>query len=134
MPARRRSRSSWEWIISAGAGAVLTASFLLPREKPLGDLQLCAVKAISGYPCPSCGITRSMVEIGHGDVGRALSFHPLGPALFAVLLVLVAVPILPTSTRDWLHTLSLSPRVAVAVVAVIVATWAVRLVLGMQSP
>lgn len=134
MPARRRSRSSREWIISAGAGAVLAASLLLPREKPLGDLQLCAVKAISGHPCPSCGITRSMVEIGHGDVGRAVSFHPLGPALFAVLLVLVALPMLPAPIRDRLHALSLSPRVAAVVVAVIVATWAVRLVTGTQSP
>lgn len=49
---------------------------------------LCVFKNITGLPCPSCGITRSVLCLAHGDVAQALLINPLG-LLAAVLLVVI---------------------------------------------
>lgn len=123
-----------EWLASGVACAVLAAACILPRDRPLGGIQLCAVKAVSGIPCPSCGITRSLVELGHGDPWSAVRFHPLGPALCALLLLLAVLPVLPASAKRWLHGISRSVTATLAALAVIVVTWAVRLALGTGPP
>jgi len=43
---------------------------------------LCAFKRLTGYPCPTCGATRGVLRLLHGDVAGAWQFNPL---LFSVL-------------------------------------------------
>jgi hypothetical protein len=43
---------------------------------------LCPIKMTTGFPCPSCGITKSLVSFYEGDVLQSLTYHILGPALF----------------------------------------------------
>jgi hypothetical protein len=55
---------------------------------------LCPIKMTTGFPCPSCGITKSLVSFYEGDVLQSLSYHILGPALvffclFTIILLLV---------------------------------------------
>jgi hypothetical protein len=51
---------------------------------------LCLVKALTGIPCPSCGVTRSLVALAAGDVAGALGANPLGLLAAALL---VALPV-----------------------------------------
>ena len=58
----------------------------------------CALRRQYGLPCPTCGITRSLVFTLHGDVGAAWRMAPVGPveifgllAFCAALLVLAAI-------------------------------------------
>ncbi len=48
----------------------------------------CALKTITDIPCPSCGSTRTILEIIQGDFSAILSGNPLGliwlPALFFI--------------------------------------------------
>ena len=37
----------------------------------------CLTRAVSGYPCPGCGITRATLSFLHGDWESAFNFHPL---------------------------------------------------------
>ncbi len=48
------------------------------------DLQ-CAFRAATGLPCPTCGLTRSVVMTLHGDFARAWNMAPAGPAAVAGL-------------------------------------------------
>jgi hypothetical protein len=55
---------------------------------------LCPIKMTTGFPCPSCGITKSIVSFYKGNIAQSLTYHILGPALvffcfFTVLLLLV---------------------------------------------
>lgn len=78
--------------------AVLAASFLLPI--PVADedsgrgfvlgIPLCVFKAVTGLPCPFCGLTRSFVCTAHLSLREALQYHPLGPALWALAAVALA--------------------------------------------
>ncbi|UZD38416.1 DUF2752 domain-containing protein [Capnocytophaga ochracea] len=48
---------------------------------------VCAIKNITGYPCPSCGTTRSVEAFFEGHWGEALLTNPLG-VLASVLLII----------------------------------------------
>ncbi|AGA77308.1 DUF2752 domain-containing protein [Echinicola vietnamensis] len=39
---------------------------------------LCLIKNVTGIPCPSCGITRAVMAIIHGDMNGAFYSNPLG--------------------------------------------------------
>lgn len=72
--------------------AVLMAAALLPLPKNgsiLGLPSLCPFNNVTGIPCPGCGLTRSFVSLGHGDVSQAFVWHPLGPLLFGAALIYV---------------------------------------------
>ena len=51
----------------------------------------CAMRR-AGLPCPTCGMTRSMVMALHGELGRAWHMAPGGPVLLAgALLAAIAL-------------------------------------------
>jgi hypothetical protein len=54
---------------------------------------LCPLRAVTGVPCPFCGMTRGVVDVVHGDVPGALLLNPGAVVLViaAVLLVLGVV-------------------------------------------
>jgi len=63
---------------------VLVASYLyqpLCHDGPV----ICSFRAMTGLPCPGCGLTRSFCEIARGNITAALAMHPLGPAVFLYL-------------------------------------------------
>jgi Protein of unknown function (DUF2752) len=45
----------------------------------------CAFRAATGLPCPTCGLTRSVVMSLHGEFARAWSLEPAGPVAVAGL-------------------------------------------------
>jgi hypothetical protein len=50
------------------------------------EQSFCPFKMITGFPCPGCGITKSIVFFYNGDVHKSLYYHLFGP--FVVLLCL----------------------------------------------
>ena len=51
---------------------------------------LCPFRAVTGYPCPGCGMTRAFSAIAHGELWRAVVYNPLSPLLFLALLLVWA--------------------------------------------
>ena len=47
----------------------------------------CPIKLTTGIACPSCGTTRSILSVLHGDVFDALYWNPIGIILLFVLIV-----------------------------------------------
>ncbi|WP_295155914.1 DUF2752 domain-containing protein [uncultured Brachyspira sp.] len=39
--------------------------------------QLCLIRNITGFPCPSCGMTRAYIEISKFNFRKAFYYHPL---------------------------------------------------------
>lgn len=52
---------------------------LISRFFPFDRLPVvCVFRLITGYPCPTCGLTRSVVAITHLDLIKALQMNPFG--------------------------------------------------------
>jgi hypothetical protein len=53
------------------------------------EQSLCPFKMLTGFPCPGCGITKSIVYFYEGDIYRSLLHHLFGPifVLFCVLIL-----------------------------------------------
>lgn len=47
----------------------------------------CYFRELTGYPCPSCGLTRSFHAMAHLEFRQAVKFHPVGVILYAALLI-----------------------------------------------
>ena len=66
------------WLVGAAgaAGLVLLAQWTPPDD---GSLSLCLTRRSLGLPCPGCGLTRAVAHLAQGDLGRAMTLHPLAP-------------------------------------------------------
>lgn len=49
------------------------------------ELWRCIFHQLSGLPCPSCGMTRALFAAAHGRFKEAFAWHPMGVALFAIV-------------------------------------------------
>jgi Protein of unknown function (DUF2752) len=49
---------------------------------------VCLFKEITGLPCPSCGTTRSLVLLMHGEFRESLMMNPFGMLLAVALIVI----------------------------------------------
>src|SRR2546423_14278845 len=66
------------------AGAAVSASGVHP---PLA----CPLRALTGVPCPLCGMTTSVEATMHGDIGAALAANPAGVLAVAAALAVQLV-------------------------------------------
>ncbi|MGB0525523.1 MAG: DUF2752 domain-containing protein [Flammeovirgaceae bacterium] len=51
--------------------------------------RVCLIKRATGIPCPSCGATRSVLAVLHGDFAKAMYYNPIG---FILLLIMFFAP------------------------------------------
>jgi hypothetical protein len=51
---------------------------------------LCPWRAITGFRCPLCGMTRAVRHALRGDLARSVRVHPAGPISAAILTTLTA--------------------------------------------
>lgn len=56
-----------------------------------------------GIVLPTCGLTRGVVAIAAGRVGRAVAFNPISPVVAAAALVLTARAIFGVTTGRWMY-------------------------------
>lgn len=83
----------------------------------------CPFRAITGAPCPFCGMTRATLALGGGDLGGALALHPLAPVVLAGMLALMAIVAL--GRTDAL----MRGRRPLVLLGAIAAIWIARLVI-----
>ena len=91
-----------------------------------GSLPVCTFKAIVGIPCPTCGITRTILALADLEFSMALRTNPLGAVLLTAFLAgglvagVSAIRGRPLKEPRW----SLRPIERLGLAAVIVANWA----------
>jgi Protein of unknown function (DUF2752) len=94
---------------------------------------VCFFKLATGWPCATCGSTRALGRLFHGDVAGAFGMNPLAAAGMLALLPWAAGD-LALLTRGRALALELGPGAAraarVAAVAAVVANWAYLVAAG----
>lgn len=103
--------------------------------KDLPGFVLCPFRAVTGLPCPGCGMTRAFCAIGHGDFTSAVVFNPLAPFVFAAMLLVwahaLATLLKLDTVRATIERLRPNARVTRVMLAVTLIWWVVRLCVGL---
>ncbi len=118
-------------------GAVLLAARFYPFRE--GEFQTCMFRRLTGYPCATCGFTRTFVALAHGRWEDGVRQSPLAAGVFVALCalfvwhgagVLSRRRISPGSalipgpwTRVWLW---------IVLALAVMANWGYRLALGLK--
>ena len=101
------------------AGAFLTLAFpyfiMLQNEHAhLETAQsFCPFKMLTGFPCPGCGITKSLVLLYKGDIAGSLFYHIFGP--ITVIFCITAIVILTLeliTKREYFNNILYSRKIA----------------------
>ncbi len=91
----------------------------------------CPFHALTGLPCPGCGLTRSVLALLHGNFAQSIALHPFGPLLFFALLASILLAFLPEFIRGkilrWLAILESRTAFAPVLTAMFMLLWMVRL-------
>lgn len=130
-----KRRLGWLSIVLLASAVLGIARLLVPDPSGVGThtqlgLPRCGFLALTGLPCPACGLTTAFAHMAHGELVHALHAHALGPILFVLTLALVPVgvwagvrdlPVLATLARVRLQ------RIGVGVACIVLAHWCARL-------
>jgi hypothetical protein len=115
-------------VIAAAALLSLFAVSTLatPDQIPMPE---CRFKMLTGYSCPSCGMTHSFHAFAIGRPGMAFHYNWMGPFLFIMLLLLllkVSVELL-TNKKTGIDCPKILPRIVLLLIPGLWLTfWSVR--------
>jgi hypothetical protein len=100
------------------AGALLTLAIpyfiLLRHGEHIETAQsLCPFKMITGFPCPGCGITKSLIFLFKGDFYKSLEYHLFGPLTFLFCITIIAILAVELITKkEYLRKYFFSKKIA----------------------
>lgn len=87
----RRPRIHGAEVVAAGGVAAIGVAFLLSPDHIEDGPVLCPFRALTGLPCPGCGLTRSWVYAAHGWWRESFAANAFGLVLMAAVVLLAAV-------------------------------------------
>lgn len=123
---RKKSPDEIEFGIIFGSIAIM--ALVAARYLPLTDmLPSCRFKAFTGFPCPTCGTTRSLVHLANGDLPGSLLMNPaVTLGMIAALLWFLSntiIVLFDTSRITISLTRSESNTARIAVLALLLFNW-----------
>jgi hypothetical protein len=126
---------AWLGLFGAASSVLLVARWLRPDPRGFGThtqlgLPPCGFFALTGVPCPACGLTTSFAHLMHGELALALHANPLGVVFFALTLAS-----LPVAMWAGVRALPLAPlmqrwharRFAAGLAIVALFNWLIRI-------
>ncbi|MBL8677683.1 MAG: DUF2752 domain-containing protein [Myxococcales bacterium] len=122
-------------LLGAGAATVVGLSlWLTPNPSGFGThrqlgLPPCEFGAMTGIPCPGCGLTTSFAHTAHGHFIAGFAAHLMGPPLFLVtLFVALYAPIAIAKRKPLLSLLDAKPTAPVLLITSTLGmlTWILR--------
>lgn len=112
------------WSPLAVVGALLAA--------PLSDegATICPFALSTGMACPGCGMTRAASALVRADLGAAVAFHPLIPAVALLAATGWAWYLLRRAGRVQAMSNRMLNGILIATALALVAVWLARLLTG----
>jgi hypothetical protein len=91
---------------------------------------ICPIALCTGVACPGCGMTRAATRLIRGDLGTALTFHPLIPAVALLAIGGWVWFILRRAGRVPPPSRALVNGILIVVAIALVGVWIARLLSG----
>ena len=82
-------------------GMLVLVSHLPPDG---AGVPVCLFQAMSGLPCPGCGLTRALSSLVQGHPAAAFSYHPFAFIVLPLFLMLASYNFFPLAARQRLQT------------------------------
>ena len=126
LPAASPARAWRAWLLAGAAGLAALAALAVWTPPEGAAWTTCLFRRVTGLECATCGATRALSRLAHGDLAGSLERHPLAASvateaaarwLLAPLALRRGWRPRPTWVRGW----------AGAHFAVLVAVWLARL-------
>lgn len=136
-----RDRAAAALVFAGALGLLAVAAWLTPNVSGLGThrqlgFPTCTMIVLTGYPCPTCGMTTAFSFTVRGRFWAAFSAHPGGLflALSTVAALSVSLSVLVTG-RVWrVNWYRVTPfRLSITVVTVVLGGWAYKVIVGLIS-
>jgi len=64
------------------------------------SLWSCPFRAVTGVPCPGCGLTRATLELLRGDLSGSLRTHAFAPIFLGALIIMLVSLVLAEEHRQ----------------------------------
>ena len=106
--------------ISGGLFFGLLILFLVPPANL--PLPACAFHSITGHSCMTCGMTRSLHAILHGDLAVSIRYHLFGPVVFLGML-LCLVSFAAEAISGMRHVIRVGGKIRSRVAGIFVILW-----------
>jgi hypothetical protein len=100
---------------------LLLAFFIDPKEVSLAS---CRFKRITGYNCPTCGLSRSFYATAHIHLNEAFAYHLLGPVLYIAFILFIIKSIFEIATDKKIKP-ALPEVVTKSVIGIFILIWIV---------
>lgn len=128
-------------VAGIGFAILLTAGTLKPDVSGLGTheqlgLPPCSLVALTGYPCPTCGMTTAFAHSARGQFLSAVKAQPAGLilALATALTTILAMRSVLTGRRWSINWYRVRPfKTAIALCLMLLGSWVFKIVLGVVS-
>ena len=122
-----KKRASGDIVFGLIYGTIAILALIAVRVLPVLELMpLCVFRAFTGIPCPTCGATRSMVHLAHGNLAASVVMNPAIPLLMFAALLMFAHDVAALFSGSRIS-LALTPREATLIragaVVVLLANW-----------
>ena len=79
-------RQRWLLVcLGCAAGLAVVAVFHYAHLSDDRCFSICQFRRLTGLPCPTCGVTRSLAMLAKGEWRRAVAYHPMGPLVAVAL-------------------------------------------------
>lgn len=117
------------------AGALLTLAipYFIMLQNINGHIEaeqsLCPFKLITGFPCPGCGITKSLIFLYEGDFLKSIYYHLFGPLtfIFCIIAIFVLTAELVTK-KEYFQNILYSKKLAYSLGATLAVYHFIRLI------
>jgi hypothetical protein len=89
----------------------------------------CPFKMLTGFPCPGCGITKSILSVYQGNLAASFGYHIFG--LFVVIFCVFLIPLLIwelITERDYFNNFFYSKKLAIFLALVLMFYHFIRLI------
>jgi hypothetical protein len=98
------------------------------------EQSFCPFKMLVGFPCPGCGITKSLVYFYQGDLYKSLGYHILGPFVifFCVMTIIVLITEIFTK-KEYFNSLLYNKKLTYGLAVFLVVYHIIRLVYFVES-
>ena len=118
-------------IVIAGLAGFAWITYLHNREFNSNEPSVCMIKSLTSIPCPSCGSSRSVMQIMEGNYFAAFKINPLGFLISFMLLVcpvwvLVDIVMKRSSFLRFYHAMESVIRikwVTITMIVLVAANW-----------